>query len=84
MRPQHFLRQQRFFRRPTNVSKRLCVVSLAPKQLRYGACKSVVKLALHCMIIHMYITTHEALGALPTTLTVTTNLQSTVKIAEAH
>ena len=30
------------------------------------------------------ITTHEALGALLTTITVTTNLQSTVKIAVAH
>ena len=31
-----------------------------------------------------YITTHEALGTLLTTVTVTTNLQSTVETAEAH
>ena len=33
MHPECFLWQQHFFRRPTNISKRVCVVPLAPKQL---------------------------------------------------
>ena len=51
--PQHILWQQFFFRRPTNVSQRLCVVSLAPKQLRYCALQlGCHRIALHYVIIH--------------------------------
>ena len=46
--PQCFWWQQRFFRRPT-VSKRLCVVCLAPKQLWYSAWEvGCQTLASHC------------------------------------
>ena len=52
MHPQWFWWQQHFFRGPT-VSKRLCVVSLAPKQLWYSALQvGCQTLASSCRIIH--------------------------------
>ena len=60
MRPQHFLWQQHFFRRLTNVSQRLCVVSLAPKQLRYSQSFQPHKIFMRvtCASVENTVTVH--------------------------
>ena len=75
---QRFIWQQHFFGRLTNVDKRLCVVSLASKQLWYSALQVGCQTCIVDVSIVYITTTHKALGALLTAVTVKTDLQSTV------
>ena len=69
---QRFLWQQSFFLedQPTFPKGFVnCVVSLAPKQLRYCAFLVGCHRLESCCMQRTYMTTHEALGALLTTVT---------------